>query len=77
MRSGATGYIVHVRRRRSGVRTLVDSDELFTIVEASCLLGVSRATVRAAVVRGDLDPVLTTDGARRITRTSVLRYGGR
>lgn len=59
------------------MRTVVDSDELFTIVEASCFLGISRATVRAAVVRGDLDPVVTTDGARRITRNSVLRYGGR
>jgi predicted site-specific integrase-resolvase len=59
------------------VPTVVDSDELFTIVEASCLLGISRATVRAAVVRGDLDPVVTPDGSRRITRNSVLRYGGR
>jgi predicted site-specific integrase-resolvase len=66
-----------MRKRRSGVPTVVDSDELFTIVEASCLLGISRATVRAAVVRGDLDPVVTTDGSRRITRNSVLRYGGR
>jgi len=52
----------------------VDSDELFTIVEASCLLGITRANVRSAVVRGELDPVITYDGQRRVTRDSVLRY---
>lgn len=60
--------------RRARVRRVVDSDDLFTVVEASCMLGISRASVRSAVVRGDLEPVVTFDGARRITRNSVLRY---
>lgn len=64
-------------RRRSRIPRVVDSDDLFTIVEASCLLGISRAHVRSAVVRGDLDPVFTADGQRRVTRDSVLRYGVR
>jgi len=61
-------------RRRSRIQRVVDSDELFTIVEASCLLGITRANVRSAVVRGELDPVITYDGQRRVTRDSVLRY---
>ena len=61
-------------RRRTGIQRVVDSDNLFTIVEASCLLGISRAHVRSAVVRGDLDPVITYDGQRRVTRDSVLRF---
>lgn len=63
-----------MRYRRTRIRRVVDSDDLFTIVEASCTLGISRASVRSAVVRGDLEPVVTLDGARRITRNSVLRY---
>jgi hypothetical protein len=57
---------------KSRIPRVADSDDLFTIVEASCLLGVSRASVRAAVVRGELEPVYTLDGCRRLTRRSVL-----
>src|SRR3954463_9053535 len=61
-------------RRRSRIPRVVDSDDLFTVVEASCLLGITRANVRWAVVRGDLDPVITLDGARLVPRDSVLEY---